>query len=187
MLQAVQITKILNKSIIDENTWNEILPIVYKQLKVLARGVKHNHKKNLTLNTTSLVHEAYIKLGKGEGFNVNGTHHFYQLAARAMRQILVDNARSKLSQKRTKNDTNQTEEEYFLEINNQVTSADEIVEIDKALENLEKFDSQLAEIVIYHFYGGYTFIQIGKMLDLSERTTMRYWEKARAYIYSQLH
>jgi RNA polymerase sigma factor (TIGR02999 family) len=186
-MQAIQITKLLNNSTVDNNTWDEILPIVYNQLKILARSVKHQHKKNLTLNTTSLVHEAYIKLGKGKGFNVNGTRHFYQLAARAMRQILVDNARSKLTQKRSKNESDQTEEEYFLEINNQVTSADEIIEIDKALENLEKLDKQLAEIVTYHFYGGYTFVQIGKMLDLSERTTMRYWEKARAYIYSQLH
>ena len=186
-MQAVQITKLLNNSSVDNHTWDEILPIVYNQLKILARSVKHQHKKNLTLNTTSLVHEAYIKLGKGEGFNVNGTRHFYQLAARAMRQILVDNARSKLAQKRSKNESDQTEEEYFLEINNQVTSANEIIEIDKALENLEKLDKQLAEIVTYHFYGGYTFVQIAQMLDLSERTTMRYWEKARAYIYSQLH
>ncbi len=171
----------------DGNTWDEILPIVYNQLKNLARRVKHQHKNNLTLNTTSLVHEAYLKLEKGSKLNINGTRHFYQLAARAMRQILVDNARAKLAKKRSKNDSDQTEEEYFLEINNQVTSAEEIVEIDKALENLEKLDTQLAQIVTYHFYGGYTFVQIAKMLDISERTTLRYWEKARAYIYSQLH
>lgn len=171
----------------DGNTWDEILPIVYNQLKILARGVKHQHKKNLTLNTTSLVHEAYLKLEKGSKFNINGTRHFYQLAARAMRQILVDNARAKLAKKRSKNNSDQTEEEYFLEINNQVTSAEEVVEIDKALENLEKLDAQLAQIVTYHFYGGYTFVQIAEMLDISERTTLRYWEKARAYIYSQLH
>jgi len=186
-MQAVQITKLLNNSSINSETWDEILPIVYNQLKVLARSVKCKHKKNLTLNTTSLVHEAYLKLEKSNKFNVNGTRHFYQLAARAMRQILVDNARAKLTQKRSKNETSQTEEEYFLEINNQVISAEEIMGIDKALESLEQLDKQLAEIVTYHFYGGYTFIQIGKMLDLSERTTMRYWEKARAYIYSQLH
>ncbi len=171
----------------DGNTWDEILPIVYNQLKILARGVKHQHKKNLTLNTTSLVHEAYLKLEKGSKFNINGTRHFYQLAAQAMRQILVDNARAKLAKKRSKNDSDQTEEEYFLEINNQVTSAEEVVEIDKALEDLEKLDTQLAQIVTYHFYGGYTFVQIAEMLDISERTTLRYWEKARAYIYSQLH
>lgn len=186
-MQLAQITKILNTSSLDSNTWDKILPIVYNQLKTLARNVKHQHKKNLTLNTTSLVHEAYLKLEKGSKFNISGTRHFYQLAARAMRQILVDNARSKLAQKRTATDDNITEEEYFLEINNQVTSAQEIIEIDKALEDLEKLDKQLAEIVTYHFYGGYTFVQIAQMINLSERTTMRYWEKARAFIYSQLN
>jgi len=186
-VKAAQITKLLNNSSIDGNTWDEILPIVYNQLKSLARSVKYAHKKNLTLNTTSLVHEAYIKLGKGKSLNVNGTRHFYQLAAKAMRQILVDNARAKLSQKRTPTDRNDSQEDYFLEIDNQVTTADEIMEIDKALQSLEKLDPQLAEIVIYHFYGGYTFTQISELLNLSERTTMRYWHKAKGYIYSQLH
>jgi len=186
-MQAAQITKILNNSNLNADTWDEILPIVYSQLKSLARSVKYKHKSNLTLNTTSLVHEAYIKLGKNDRLNIDGTRHFYQLAAQSMRQILVDNARTKLSQKRTPTDELETQEEYFLEIDNQVTSAGEIMEIDKALESLEKLDSQLASIVVYHFYGGYTFVQIADMLALSERTTMRYWEKARAYIYAQLH
>jgi RNA polymerase sigma factor (TIGR02999 family) len=186
-MQVAQITKILNNSRIDNDTWDEILPIVYNQLKSLARSVKHEHKKNLTLNTTSLVHEAYLKLGNGNKLNITGTRHFYQLAARAMRQILVDNARAKLSKKRTSIQENQPQEEYFLEINNQVTSAEEILDIDKALSNLEKLDTQLAEIVTFHFYGGYTFVQIAEMLGISESTIMRKWSKAKAYIYSQLH
>lgn len=186
-MQAAKITKLLNSTTIDEDTWDAVLPLVYNQLKALARNVKYKHKSNLTLNTTSLVHEAYIKLGKDDHLNIDGTRHFYQLAAQSMRQILVDNARAKLSKKRTPTDTYETQEDYFLEIDNQVTSASEIMEIDTALQNLEKLDSQLASIVVYHFYGGYTFVQIADLLDLSERTTMRYWDKAKAYIYSQLH
>lgn len=170
----------------DARTWDEILPIVYHQLKSLARSVKHQHKQSLTLNTTSLVHEAYIKLGKSNRLDINGTRHFYQLAAKAMRQILVDNARANLAQKRTPSDSTDTQEEYLLQIDDRVTSEGEIIEIDKALQNLEKLDSQLAEIVIYHFYGGYTLVQVSEMLGLSQRTTMRYWDKAKAYIYSQL-
>lgn len=186
-MQTAQITKLLNNSSLDKETWGEILPLVYHQLKTLARSVKYQHKSNLTLNTTSLVHEAYIKLGKNNQLSVDGTRHFYQLAAQSMRQILVDNARAKLSQKRTPTDEHDSQEEYFLEIDNQVTSANEIMEIDKALINLEKLDSQLSNIVVYHFYGGYTFLQIADMLDLSERTIMRNWHKAKAYIYAQLH
>ncbi len=171
----------------DARTWDEILPIVYHQLKSLARSVKHQHKQSLTLNTTSLVHEAYIKLGKSNRLDINGTRHFYQLAAKAMRQILVDNARAKLSQKRTPENSENTQENYLLEIDNQVTSASEIIAIERALKKLEKLDSKLAEIVIYHFYGGYTFVQISEMLNTPERSIMRYWDKAKAYIYSQLY
>ncbi len=186
-MRVQQITNILNSSQIDSKTWDEILPIVYHQLKSIARNVKHGHKKNLTLNTTSLVHEAYLKIGKDNNLNINGTRHFYKLAALAMRQILVDNARAKLSKKRTTTQENTTQEDYFLEINNQVTSAQEVLEIDLALSSLEQLDEQLAEIVTYHFYGGYTFVQIAEMLDISESTVMRKWSKAKAYIYSQLH
>jgi|SRR5690606_3178242 len=186
-MQAAQITQLLNKSALNEEAWDEILPLVYHQLKILARNVKFQHKSNLTLNTTSLVHEAYIKLGKDNKLNVHGTRHFYQLAATSMRQILIDNARAKLSQKRTPGDEHNCPEHYFLEINNQVISANEILEIDRALDSLEKLDAKLAEIVIYHFYGGYTFVQIADILDLSERTTMRHWDKAKAFIYAQLH
>jgi len=186
-MQSAQITQLLNKSNIDAEAWDKILPLVYHQLKVLARNVKYKHKSNLTLNTTSLVHEAYIKLGKKHSLNVDGTRHFYQLAAQSMRQILVDNARAKLSQKRTPTDESNSQDQYFLEINNQVSSAKEILEIESALQNLEKLDAQLASIVVNHFYGGYTFVQIADMLNLSERTTMRYWDKAKAFIYAQLH
>jgi len=186
-MQTAQITQILNKANINPEAWDEILPIVYSQLKTLARGVKYKHKNSLTLNTTSLVHEAYIKMGKSNHLNFDGTRHFYQLAAQCMRQILVDNARLKLAKKRTPIDEHGSEEAYFLEIDNQVTSASEVMEIDKALTDLENLDTQLANIVTYHFYGGYTFAQIAEILDLSERTVMRYWNKAKAYIYSQLH
>lgn len=186
-MQIAQFTKLLNNSDIDQNTWDTVLPFVYHQLKSLARSVKYNHKSNLTLNTTSLVHEAYIKLGKNNHLNIDGTRHFYQLAAQCMRQILVDNARSKLTQKRTPADEYDNQDDYFLEINDQVTSANEILEIDHALKKLEKLDAQLANIVIYHFYGGYTFVQIAEIMGLSERTTMRYWDKAKAFIYAQLN
>ena len=190
MMQSVQITEILNKEKIDSDTWNQILPIVYNQLKAIARNVKFGHQANENLNTTSLVHEAYMKLQKNNNLNVEGTKHFYSLAAMAMRQILVDAARSKLRKKRTKEDTSQDEDgeqNFILEINSQVTTSNEIIEIDKALTCLEDLNPRLAEVVIYHFYGGYTFEQIGEMTNLSKRTVIRDWKKAKAFIFSQLN
>ncbi len=185
-MQVSQITEILNKEKIDSDAWNQILPIVYNQLKSIARNVKFGHKKQQNLNTTSLVHEAYIKLQKNESLNIEGTKHFYRLAAMAMRQILVDSARSKLRKKRSKEENSSDEQDYLLEINQQVTSANEIIEIDKALVKLESLNPRLAEIVTNHFYGGYTFEQIGDMLEISKRTVIRDWKKAKAFIFSQL-
>jgi RNA polymerase sigma factor (TIGR02999 family) len=183
-MQVAQITKILNKNSINNNTWNEILPIVYNQLKVIARNVKFGHKKQQNLNTTSLVHEAYIKMQKHEKLNIEGTKHFYRLAAMAMRQILVDAARAKLRIKRQQDEPENRE--LTLEINQQIHSSNEIIEIDKALSNLEELNPRLAEIVVNHFYGGYTFDQIGEMLNISKRTALRDWKKAKAFIFAQL-
>ncbi len=186
-MKSVQITEILNKEKIDSDTWNKILPIVYNQLKSIARNVKFGHKANENLNTTSLVHEAYMKLQKNENLNVEGTKHFYRLAAMAMRQILVDAARSKLRKKRTSQEAEFDEQDFIIEINNQVTTADEIIEIDKALTSLEELNPRLANVVIDHFYGGYTFEQIGQMENTSKRTVLRDWKKAKAFIFAQLN
>lgn len=187
MKAVSQLTEILNKENIDSDTWNQILPIVYNQLKSIARNVKFGHKKQENLNTTSLVHEAYIKLQKNKKLNIDGTKHFYRLAAMAMRQILVDTARAKLTKKRSQEKESGSAERFILEINQQVISFSEILEIDKALNNLEELSPRLADVVINHFYGGYTFEQIGQMSNVSKRTVIRDWKKAKAFIYSQLN
>ena len=186
-MQEAQITEILNKDKIDSDTWNKILPIVYKQLKAIARNVKFGHKKQENLNTTSLVHEAYIKLQKNQNLTIEGTKHFYKLAALAMRQILVDTARANLSKKRSKEIGEDDEQTHILAINNQVTTASEIIEIDYALTQLEKLNPRLADVVINHFYGGYTFEQISEMSQISKRTVVRDWKKAKAFIFSQIN
>ncbi|HHL31428.1 MAG TPA: hypothetical protein ENJ41_02505, partial [Oceanospirillales bacterium] len=72
-MKAIQITEILNKDKIDAETWNQVLPIVYNQLKMIARNVKFGHRKQQNLNTTSLVHEAYIKMKNHKALSVQGT------------------------------------------------------------------------------------------------------------------
>lgn len=186
-MQDKQITEILNKKAIDQDTWNQILPIVYQQMKVIAKGVKFGHKKSTQLNTTSLVHEAYLKLQNNQKLNLHGTNHFYRLAALAMRQIMLDAVRSKKSSKRTNEEVKIDEQQFELEINQQHTSAQELIAIDRALNKLEEFSPRLADIVINHFYGGFTFEQIAEMLNISKRTAIRDWKKAKAFIFTQLH
>lgn len=186
-MKAAQLTEILNKENIDDNTWNQIFPIVYQQMKVLAHNVKFGHKNNNNLNTTSLVHEAYIKLQSNKNLNVDGTKHFYRLAALAMRQIMLDTARANQAHKRNNPDQKVDEQQFAIEINNQVTSSGEIIEIDMALKKLEELSPRLADIVINHFYGGFTFEQIGEMLNISKRTAIRDWKKAKSFIFAQLN
>lgn len=186
-MKSTQVTELLNKANIDQDAWESIFPIVYNQLKLLARNVKFNHKKNQNLNTTSLVHEAYIKMKKGNKLNINGSKHFYRIAAQAMRQILVDTARKENSLKRQSNNNSQSTQEYKAELNRNMTSANEVLEIDKVLTQLQVFNSRLADVVIYHFYGGYSFVQIAEIMDLSERTVLRDWKKAKVFIHTQIY
>ncbi len=186
-MQPSKLTELLNKVDIDQDTWESILPIVYNQLKILARNVKFKHKKNLNLNTTSLVHEAYMKIKRNNQLNVNGSKHFYRIAAQAMRQILVDAARKEGAQKRMDNANSQNTQEHNIEINSRMASANEVLEIDEALNNLQEFNPRLADIVTCHFYGGYSFVQISEIMGLSKSTVMRDWKKARAFIYAQLN
>ena len=185
-MQAVQITEMLNKDKLDQDMWNHILPIVYNQLKVIARNVKFGHKLDENLNTTSLVHEAYLKLQKHGSLTIEGTNHFYRLASCAMRQIVIDVARSNLRNKRSDESKEAYHQDLLIEINHKSTSSTQLLAIDKALENLEELNPRLAEIVINHYYGGYTFEQIGKLLNISKRTALRDWKKAKSFIYCQL-
>lgn len=180
-----EITHLLNNSEIDQHTWDDILPIVYKQLKMMAHNIRAAHKKDNFLNTTSLVHEAFIKIQKNNKLNIKGTKHFYHVAALAMRQIITDTARSKLTAKRDGVEYNLDDVALSIE-DNQTRSITEILEIDNALDLLREMSPRLADIVTYHFFAGYSFIEVADLLDISESTVIRDWKKARAWLYAYL-
>jgi RNA polymerase sigma factor (TIGR02999 family) len=182
-----EITHLLNRSNIDQNTWDDILPLVYKQLKKMAHNIKSVHKKDDFLNTTSLVHEAFIKIQKNTKLNLSGTKHFYHIAALAMRQIITDTARSKLTAKRNAIEYS-LDDEVAINLNDANSkSITEILEIDKALDSLKEMSPRLADIVTYHFFAGYSFVEVADLLDISESTVIRDWKKARAWLYSSLN
>ena len=184
--QQEQITQWLNQEQIDEKSWNQVLPLVYHQLKHLARKVKSDNKATPTLNTTALVHDVYIKIKKNAHLSITGTQHFYRIAAQAMRQIITDAARAKLSNKR-KGQAVEWEDEFVISLVEQTgTSANELIAIDHALTQLKSIDSNKASIVELHFFAGYSFEHIATMLEVSESTVFREWKKARAWLYSQL-
>ena len=185
-MKPSEITMLLNKAEHNQQDWDQILPIVYQQLKVLAHHAKSKHKENNVLNTTSLVHEVFLKIQKNSKLNVKGSKHFYHLASQAMRQIITDAARKQLSSKR-----NAIEQSIDDEIELNLPSKDfnsyvEIIEVDKALNQLKQLNERLATIVVYHFYAGYSFVEIAGLLDLSESTVIRDWKKARAWLFANL-
>lgn len=186
MLSPSEITTFLNQNDLNENAWEKILPLVYTQLKHLARKVKSNHRSGQTLNTTSLVHDVYLKIKKNGQLNVKGSQHFYRLAAQAMRQILIDAARAKLTAKRQGHAVEWDDEFTITLIEQPGTTAADLIAIDEALKQLKAINDHLAHIVELHFFSGYGFEQIADILQVSESTVYRDWKKARAWLYAQL-
>jgi RNA polymerase sigma factor (TIGR02999 family) len=184
--QNPNITSLLNQSEINQQSWDDILPIVYKQLKKMAHNIRAGHKKDNFLNTTSLVHEAFIKIQKNDKLDIKGTKHFYHVAALAMRQIITDTARSKLTAKRDGIE-HSIDGEITLNLEDKRThSITEILEIDKALHALNEMSPRLADIVTYHFFAGYSFVEVADLLEISESTVIRDWKKARAWLFASL-
>lgn len=171
----------------EQQTFEQIIPLVYQQLKGLARAVKSDHKSQFTLNTTALVHDVYLKIQKAGAANVDNERHFFRLAAKAMRQIITDAARAKLTGKRDAQ-TFSLDQWVLVSIrDDSKSSAEEIVQIDQALFALSEFDEQAAQVVELHFFAGYTFTEVAEILNISESSVFRLWRKARAWLFTALN
>ena len=162
---------------------NRIFELVYRELHVLAhrqlvRGLPGN-----TLVTTALVHEAYVKLVDHTRASFEDRGHFLAVAAKAMRQILVDHARKRAALKRGGRLHRTTLEAGRVPIEER---AAEVVALDEALVRLEELEPRLAAVVEMRFFGGLSVEETGEALDLSPRTVKRDWQKARAFLYRAL-
>lgn len=165
-----------------EDAYAQLFPIVYNQLRSLAHR-QIIKEPNLSLSKTALVHELYLKLFKQNDLNLEGRTHFFSIAARSMRQILIDHARKK---KREKRGGKMQDITYIDEILKTQQEADNLIRIDESLKHLEKLDQRLAKIVELHYFGEMNFSDIANLLDLSERTVYRDWAKARGWLYKEL-
>ncbi len=167
----------------DDTAAERLFPLVYKQLRGTARRQLRRWRPGDSLNTTALVHEAYIKLLGRSKLEVQDRHHFFALAARAMRQIVVDHARGRSAQKRGGNDAPVTLHESKQGAETRVV---EVLALDRALEALTRRSERLAKLVELRFFGGFTFEESAEVLGLSRRTAHRDWRKARAFLYNEL-
>ncbi len=180
-----EITQILH----DWNNGNEaakeqLLPFVYDELKRQARFLMARERPNHTLQPTALVHEAFMKLSEQSGVDWQNRSHFYGIASRLMRQILVDHARLHAATKRGSKPIHFSLDDVQIPVEER---ADSILALDDVLERLEQFDEQQAKLVEMKFFGGLTNQEIAEALDISERTVGREWQAARLWLYRELN
>jgi len=171
----------------DARALQTLFSYVYGELKLLARKQLASSNAS-TLNTTALVHEAYLKLTRPDARNLNGRVHFFALAAKAMRQIVMDHVRARLTEKRGGEQLDLIELENALDVVvDSKISPDDLQLLDRALTLLEKEDPDLAELVELRFFGGLPLSEIALLRAVSERTLSRDWRRAKAQLYIQLH
>lgn len=182
---SINDASIQNEQSLKQENIDEILPIVYTQLKKMANSLKFRFSGNETLNTTAIVHEAYIKLANADAKWSNELH-FYALAAKAMRQILYNHIRKHNTDKRGGNCSKLDihEIESFLLLNEEIK--DELNKLEQALQNLAKHDQRAAQIVECRFYGGMTIEETAKHLGISDATVKRTWITAKAWLIAQI-
>jgi RNA polymerase sigma-70 factor, ECF subfamily len=168
----------------DEAAPEKLAPIVYEELRRLAHHYMEGQRPDHTLQTTALVNEAYLRLAGRKRPNFADRSHFLAVAAKAMRQILVDHAKACQRQKRGGGASKVELDEAAL-VFPERTSA--VLDLNEALEKLATLDSRKAEVVELRYFGGLTQDEIAEVLKISTVTVRRDWVFARAWLYSELH
>jgi len=169
----------------DERATDELLPLVYEELRLLVAQKLSHEPAGQTLQATALVHEAYLRLVGTEGQSWDNRGHFFKAAAEAMRRILIDNARRKRTHKHGGEKKRVGLSEPLL-IAGDEAALDEIVALDEALEKLEKKDELKADLVKLRFYAGLTIEQSAKSLGISLTTAKTYWAYTRAWLLREI-
>jgi RNA polymerase sigma factor (TIGR02999 family) len=167
----------------EPDAMDRLLPLVYDDLRFRAHRQLRRRRPGQTLDTTSLVHEAYLKLVDQSQADYRDRCHFFAAAAMAMRHILVDRARRHAALKRGGAGQQVTLDSALLQIE---AKAVEILDLDAALRSLAQSDERLARLVELRFFGGLTLEETAEALQLSERTVQRDWRTARAFLYRTL-
>jgi RNA polymerase sigma factor (TIGR02999 family) len=168
----------------DRGAAERLYRAVYDELRRLARAQRARLPATDTFSTTVVVHEFYLRLERAAPLPVADRHHFFSLAARAMRQILIDEARRELAGKRGGGAP--AEQLDLLREPAAVERPAELVALDDALDDLARQDGPLAQLVELHFFAGLSFEEIAANSERSERSLRRDWRRARAFLYERL-
>lgn len=174
-----ELTRVLQSADPGGGAAEELLPLVYQELRQLAASRMAQEAAGQTLQPTALVHEAWLRLFDGNARVWQNRAHFFGAAAQAMRRILIERARRKLSQKRGGGQ----EVVNIEDVDIAETATDErVLLIDEAIERLQARDAELAQVVTLKFFGGLTNAEVAEMLGVTERTVQNKWTFAKAWL-----
>lgn len=175
-----------NKSGPPRATAEQLMPLVYDELRRLARALMARENKNHTLQPTALVHEAYLRLVDQSRVNWQGRTHFRAVGARVMRRILIDHARRREGLKRGGGRQRVTLGDSLLQSPDLEVDLSELLALNAALEKLARLDERQARVVELRFFGGLTMSEIAEAVGVSERTVGDDWKHGRAWLLREL-
>lgn len=154
-----------------------VFALLYDELRRLARSRLRSHRGMTLLDTTSLVHECYLKLAGAESFAADDRRHFFGYAAKVMRSVIVDFARARQAERRGGGAEHVVLDTQVAE--SVAAPEDDVLRVHEALDVLAEADARLAKVVELRYFGGLSESEVAATLDVSERTVRRDWEKAR--------
>jgi len=166
----------------DAGALDQLMPLMYERLRQLARQ-RRRSEPDASLNTTALVHEAYLKLADSPGVRVQNRGHFLGLASRVMRHLLVDHARTRRAAKRGQGIASvQLEEATWISDD----AVEPVIELDEALQRLAALDERRSRILEQRYFGGLSLEEVAEALDVSLATVKRELRAARAWLAVEL-
>lgn len=167
-----------------EAVFDQLLPLVYDDLRRIAQNQLRRERSGHTLSPTALVHESYLNLVNRSDCSWNDRAHFFAVAARAMRHVLIDYARKRNAQKRGGSRHRITLDDRMVAVDEQTA---DLLALDDALDRLAQRDPRMVSVVECRFFGGMTLEETAEALDVSVRTVQRDWTRAKAYLHQMLH
>lgn len=167
----------------NQTALDNLMPLVYNELRRIAKRYMRRQSIGHTFQTTELIHEAYLKLAKGENQSWQNRAHFFGVAAQAMRHILVDYARAKQSQRRGGWQEKITLDETFI---SSPQNSDEMILLDDAMKQLAALDKRKSRVVELKYFGGLTTEEIAEVLRISPETVKRDWRFSRTWLLREL-
>jgi RNA polymerase sigma factor (TIGR02999 family) len=175
----------------DQHARDQLVPLVYDQLKAQARHCIRSERSGVTLQSTALVHEAYLRLIDANDVDWHDRAHFFALSARIMRHILIDAARARTADKRG-GGAQRVDHASAVDLDRIASSDGDVAStalcaLDDALEDLSRIDPRRAKVIELRFFGGFSVGETAEILQVSAQTVMRDWRLARAWLARELH